>query len=233
MMIDLKYLALITSALLGGEFLAAVPPSFPQQDTEALSAEDFLVREKAYDEIEQWAVKNVKTSPEVLYSFWQQQKHPESRARADRLMREAFSLRLEKRGFGFVGISLSEALMRKPTEENLGVRVGSVSPGLAGERAGLQVGDVVVAFDDIPFAELIEKFSREDGPKVSASQCFIYYIMMLPPDSVVSMRLIRGGDIVSKKVKLVKRPEEILPKPRDLKVVNQILFNQWVERQGQ
>ena len=226
MMIELKHFtALFLMVLIGNAALIAAPDDIAAKSIERLSSEDFTVRESGYSQIKKWAEQNLKTSPELLHSFWTKQSDPEVTARAYSLMSDAFFLRLKKRGSGFVGIGISDVFLKDQKERIRGVMVSAIHPNMAGERAGLQVGDVVITLDGVSFENLIDLYRDDNRVRLSSTEAFIYNIMIRRPKSVVTMDVVRDGKELVKKITLIERPESAPPNPLYLEA----LFKHWLD----
>jgi serine protease Do len=106
---------------------------------------------------------------------------------------------LEKVGHvrrGYLGISISdldydaaEAFGLKSTD---GALVQEVTAGTPADEAGLQHGDVILKVDDVP---------------VHKTRDLIDYVSHKGPDVTVTLDILRDGKHLTKKVKLIERPE--------------------------
>ncbi len=206
-----------------------------EKASKGLSSEDFATREASYQALKIWAEENQKNSAEKLYKFWKKQINPEALARAESLMKDAFSHRFSKQEYGFVGIGLGDAVMFNPKTDKRGVRVSSVSPMLAGDQAGLQSGDTITEIDGITFDALEKAYlaNISDYEYLSSTDCFIYYILMKAPKTMVTMKVFTGNKVSVKTIKLGVRPEASPPVPEHLVAVRQILYHNWLDEQGE
>jgi serine protease Do len=96
---------------------------------------------------------------------------------------------------GYLGIYLQDITPGLEQEFNLssqnGALVGDVLPGTAAEKAGIQPGDTIIAFNG-------KDVSDAHGLTLAVSQC--------APDSSATVKLVRDGDVKTVTVKLGQQP---------------------------
>ena len=188
----------------------AAAPVLPQGVIKKLSSDQYEVREKAYAGLHQWAVTNMKDSPEVLYQAWKTCEEPEAKTRCYSLMEEMVIQRKYGRGKGFVGIRMEEFLV--PGKEGKagrpGIRVSFVLPDTPAAKAGLKVGDVVLGVDDLDFSKMPKVGEARIGIGLGMGTVlkFSEYIQSKQPDDVITLHLMRAGKVSDMKIKLMKRP---------------------------
>jgi serine protease Do len=109
---------------------------------------------------------------------------------ADQLMAKGRVVR------GWLGVVIQE--ITPEIAETIGVKEGilvsQVAPGSPAERAGLKVGDIIVAID---------------GEKVREVRELQFRVMKTPPGTEVTLTIIRGGKEQSIKAKVGEMPEEV------------------------
>jgi serine protease Do len=109
---------------------------------------------------------------------------------ADQLMAKGRVVR------GWLGVVIQE--ITPEIAETIGVKEGilisQVAPGSPAEKAGLKVGDIIVAVD---------------GEKVREVRDLQFKIMKTPPGTEVTLTIIRGGKEQTIKAKVGEMPEEV------------------------
>jgi len=97
---------------------------------------------------------------------------------------------------GWLGVVIQE--ITPEIAETIGVKEGilvsQVAPGSPAEKAGLKVGDIIVAID---------------GEKVREVRELQFRIMKTPPGTEVTLTIIRGGKEQTIKAKVGEMPEEV------------------------
>lgn len=96
---------------------------------------------------------------------------------------------------GFLGINVDdvspEAAEAFGLDSTDGVLIALVTPGTPAEKAGLQVGDIVL---------------RVDSLTVTNTRSLIDYVSDRGPDVAVELEILRDGDVVRRSVELAERP---------------------------
>jgi serine protease Do len=109
---------------------------------------------------------------------------------ADQLMAKGRVVR------GWLGVVIQE--ITPEIAETIGVKEGilvsQIAPGSPAEKAGLKVGDIIVAVD---------------GEKVREVRDLQFRIMKTPPGTEVTLTIIRGGKEQTIKAKVGEMPEEV------------------------
>jgi serine protease Do len=109
---------------------------------------------------------------------------------ADQLMAKGRVVR------GWLGVVIQE--ITPEIAETIGVKEGilvaQIAPGSPAERAGLKVGDIIIAVD---------------GEKVREVRDLQFKIMKTPPGTEVTLTIIRGGKEQTIKAKVGEMPEEV------------------------
>jgi serine protease Do len=109
---------------------------------------------------------------------------------ADQLMAKGRVVR------GWLGVVIQE--ITPEIAETIGVKEGilisQIAPGSPAEKAGLKVGDIIVAID---------------GEKVREVRGLQFRVMKTPPGTEVTLTIIRGGKEQTIKAKVGEMPEEV------------------------
>jgi hypothetical protein len=188
-------------ALAGTAFASSAPPSENEVagHVRRLGDESFEIRAAAFEQLEDLAGQ----FPLHMFSLLASQ-HPatrdlEIRHRLERLLRPLAERILFAAPPGFIGINMEEDLH----DGAAAVRVLSVLPGHAGEKAGLREGDLILAVEGLPVAEMgdLQGFSR--------------WIAAHPPGILLRFDLLRAGAPLRKIFPLDARPEHLDSSPAD------------------
>lgn len=183
-------------ALVWGGAFAGAAVEVPRDLLRDLSSDQFEVRDQAYSGLKKWTKENIKTSPELLYTVWVDNKDPEVKTRCYVLMKDAAIHRKFGRGKGFVGIRMNRLAE--------GISVIDVVANTPAQKAGLVVGDVIWGVDQLDFTNLPEQQKKNDILLI-----FQEYVKSKHPDDVIVLHLLRSGKKIDKDVILMKRPASI------------------------
>ena len=97
---------------------------------------------------------------------------------------------------GWLGVVIQE--ITPEIAETIGVKEGilvsQVAPGSPAEKAGLKVGDIIVAID---------------GEKVREVRELQFRVMKTPPGTEITLTILRGGKEQTIKAKVGEMPEEV------------------------
>ena len=127
------------------------------------------------------------------------------------LIKGALTKRENGKGKSFIGIKTEKTLVIKPVPVAAGggpnvpimpgVRVCEVLLETPAEKAGVKVGDVIIAVDDLDFSKLTIEECR------AKSECaeFNAYIQSKDPGDVITLHLRSKGEEVDKEVTLIRR----------------------------
>ena len=169
----------------------------PEKALDKLSSDKFEVREAGQKELSQWALTNIKTSPESIYPIWKEVKDPEVKSRCYSVMKEVVILRRFGRP-GFLGVRMMPTRVRAGEAGLLnGVRITFVMANKPAEKFDIHIGDVVIGVDEINLAD--------DRDPVGI---FSDYIRSKGPNEKIKLRILRNEKIIDKEVVLVVRPKE-------------------------
>lgn len=222
---------IIFSAFLSLSVMAA-PVKVPVELLSGLSSDQFEERKMASEKLKVWALKHKTTSPEALFDVSKTHHDPEVEARCQVIMKDAFFARDPARAAGFIGVKIQGVILPGESKK-LGVQVSVVMPGLAGEKFGLMVGDVVLQIDDVDFTKM--KLVDRPGPPVQvigqdpraliARDAFIIYVKSKFEGDDVNLNILRQGKVINKKLTLVSSSSS----KQKLNKIKEEAFGKWLE----
>ncbi len=163
----------------------------------SLGSEDFKERTKAQQELSSWAMAEPGKSQEWLFRELEAVSEPEVRIRLREVLKEVVVAEHQKDGPGYVGIGMADVEVAVPGVDGpkAGVSITRIQENTPAGRAGLQVGDVVLAVDQ----------TRWNG-EVAASFLFQQEIMKRRPGDKVDLEILRAGALMKVQVTLAARP---------------------------
>jgi hypothetical protein len=164
------------------------------------------------------------SSNKHLYRFFLKETgnstNPEIKLSSKEILRAYFEKNVydPSKGNGFIGIQLAPAgSLNIKKQRYFPIRVVMPIAGFPGAKAGLKAGDLILETDQIKCSS---KFRISE---------FIAYIATKSPGETVTLKLLSGGRVVTKKVILGKRPEsEMRSLPK--KTIKE-LFDEWYKLQ--
>jgi hypothetical protein len=170
----------------------------PAQAIEGLGSAEFRRREIAQKELLEWGRKQPgQAMPELLLRS-RSAADPEVRERCLSVLRSLVTDEYLKEGEGYIGIALAlkDEIIELPGDPlpRHAIRVVEVREGTPGQRAGIQLNDLIVGLE------------RETWQGVEASPLFREKIKTMKPNSNAELRILRNGDLMDLKVKLGRRP---------------------------
>jgi hypothetical protein len=186
-----------TVLLMAASFVAwsAEPPV---QAIEDLGSTEFRRRELAQKELLEWGRKQPEQAMRDLLLLSRSAGDPEVRERCLRVLRSLVTDEYLKEGEGYIGIALAmkDEVVDLPGDPapRHAIRVVEVREGSPGQRAGLQLNDLIVGLEN------------ETWHGVEASPLFREKIKTMKPNSNAGLRILRKGDLIDLKVKLGRRP---------------------------
>ena len=107
-------------------------------------------------------------------------------------------------GSGFLGIQMQPSLLRQGGDSQTVIEIAQIVPGSAAEKAGLKVGDQIIAVDGKSFKVLS-----------AAATDFAEHISSHFPGDTVELTFRRGEDEKAIQVELGERPETLRRAPRE------------------
>ncbi|WP_353565486.1 PDZ domain-containing protein [Haloferula sargassicola] len=184
---------------------------------QSLKSEDYPERVAGQRRLRSWMESHGRDGLESLRRAVSDSTDPEVRSMITEVLRSEVLDALDRKGPGFLGIAMG------PAEE--GVRVGAITAGMPAEKVGIQVGDIILAVNDIALADADppSQFRRLVGGKK-------------PGDEVV-FQVRRGADTLEIRAILAPRPLST-PLPNgnidpDLEAAaREAKFREWMEMRG-
>ncbi len=171
----------------------------PEKAFASLKSQEFREREAAELELLKWGREQPEPSMSELLRQTRTADDPEVRERCLSVLRGLVMDEYLKDGDGYIGISMRDDTANVPGDPkpcNV-IRVSQVVAGGAGERAGLQVNDLIAGIE--------EQFWHEG----SATEPFMVKIRSLKPGTKVTLKVLREGKLVALNVVLGKRPPSL------------------------
>jgi len=209
----------------GLEFARGQGTKSPQPLIGDLGAEGFAVREKAQEELSEWALQKPEAAIPELLRQMETSVDPEIRARCLEILKGVVIAR-DYRGEGYLGIAMQEVEVKVPGDANSrrGLSISLLMEGSAAELAGLKVGDLIVGIDD----QVWQKAGMKDE--------FPVFIRKIRPGTIIEVKLLVEGKIVGKKVTLGEKPVGVNPSSvEDLEAANrgakELFFRRWLDKQ--
>lgn len=191
--------------IFAGSVFATLPATFceelefPAGQVPELSSESYPNRVAAQKAIQAWADGVRGRAATQILREYEAAEDPETRLRLRELLREAVVSEFQRRegAGGYVGIKMLHARVAIPGQKDPGggVTVSWIHPGTPAERAGLQVGDVVIGMADIRWP------ANGDAPKGFSAE-----VRKRNPGDRVVLEVLRAGELTSVELTLAARP---------------------------
>lgn len=200
---------------------------------EKLSSDDFSLREKAYADLEEWSLRTLTASPELLHEAWKESDDPEVQTRCYSLMRKAILQREFGKGKGFLGIQMLGVDLPGEAAGHQAVSVQQVLDGTPAQKVGLRPGDLIVGVDKVNLMPPDPQQARQFGFEVVQSHAvsrFSTYIKSRQPGDKVTLHLLRDGKSMDVDVALMKLPPESDPDWERREHEQGQFFQQWLEK---
>ena len=174
---------------------SVVSAQLPAELLEKLADQQFQVRETAQQDVLGWALANKDEAPRILLSCLVKNTDPEVKFRCMRVLEALARSEYEKQGQGFIGIQMRDEMVRLPDGNDLkaAIRVTFILPGLAAEKAGLKVGDLIVGINGKGW----------DSPATDGMR---QQVMGMRPTTEIKLQALRGDKVEEFDVTLVRRP---------------------------
>jgi len=193
----MKYISLSKLSLYIGVGLVALAGSLsavPQELIEGLADENYHAREKAENDLAQWAKARGEKSIKELDGIKQKASSPEVKSRLDNVISGVNVYKAIPGTRGFMGITMNQILG--------GAIIDTVSPGTPAEKSGLQVNDLIVELDGV---DLTEKKAH-----VNEAMDFIRaYVKSKNAGQKLRIKIEREGKLMDKELKLADYDEFI------------------------
>ncbi len=180
-------------SLCAGFCFAIELPSGPLAD---LKSEEFRKREAAQEELIAWARLQPEAAMTALFQHSRVADDPEVRERCLAILRELVNDEYAKDGEGYIGIRMRDEELALPDDAKPRgvIRVIEVVRDSAAAKAGLQLNDLIIGFDDHVWNEKL------------ISSPFMEKIRQLKPNSKITLKLLRNGEPMNIQVILGRRP---------------------------
>lgn len=208
-----------------GDTVFGQTPKIPQPLIGNLGADDFAAREKAQVELSEWALKQPVTAIPELREQAVTAEDPEIRARCMAVLKDVVVAR-DYRGEGYLGIAMQEIEVEVPgdAKPRRGLTITLLMEGTAAALGGLKVGDAIVGIDD--------RVWRKGGMRDE----FPVFIRKMRPGTIIEVKLLQEGRIVSRAVTLGEKPAGVNPSTiEDLEAANhaakELFFRRWLDKQ--
>ena len=217
---------LLSYSLLCSTLVFSLNP--PELLVSGLASEDFRERNKAQDELLNWAQSNGPDGGNAIHTLTTTSDEPEVRLRCVEILRSLSDRDYLSDGKGYLGIEFNEEGINGGEGEKgtVGIRITRVVRGSPAEAAGLLHGDTIIALNGVNWND------------AGAEQDFIKKIADTKPLEEIVLKISRGNaEPVEIKVRLGKRPlEDLRGIGDDLDFFDQKAredhFRKWLEAQG-
>jgi predicted metalloprotease with PDZ domain len=184
---------LIVTAL---SFLASASlAGTPGEDVARLGDSSFRVREKASAALKQAATTNHAAVLEACIAGYAATDDVEILSRLDEIMLPVVERKLYNRPKGFLGLRLEASAAVLNGKAVPAIEAAMIVEGQAAEKAGVKMGDLILAMDGKPVTE--------DG-----TSPFIAMIQEMEPGTTVRLDILRGENRVTLPVVLSERPPD-------------------------
>ncbi len=182
--------------LCGVSVLTANPPP-PAESLRDLASDVFKTREDAEQALRTWAEKDPKAAEELFASQMEKAGDPEVRTRCRSLLKHVVLIGYRKDGEGYIGIQMREEPLAG-ADGGFGIRVLIVMPDTPAAKAGLQAGDLILAFEGKSWGE------------PDAMLRFGEAIRKHKPGHKVKLKVRRGNEDKDFELELARRPDLLL-----------------------
>jgi hypothetical protein len=194
----MSHLWTVPAIILGFALCAACrAEEFPGETLEDFKSENFRTRETAQSSLLEWSRKNPGIAMDRLYGLSQTADDPEVRERCLAVLRELIGDEYLKEGEGYIGIrmqdEISNAIPGDPKARSV-IRILQVVPDSPAHLAGLKLNDLIAGLEDRVW---------RDG---AASISFMQTVREFKPDTRITLRVVRDGNLMDVPVKLARRP---------------------------
>jgi hypothetical protein len=213
---------------LGLALLLPCPAQVPVDLLKHLAAEEFKSRQAAEEGLTKWAFDNREPAYDLLYRHSREHPDAEVRVRCLSVLRRLVSDIYEFEGEGYVGIRMKDEAMLLPGqgEEPVAVlQVMDVMPDSPAAKGGLLAGDTIVSLQQAGWKRL------------PASDDFRNRIKSIKPRSLVTLQVLREGQLVEIEIRLARRPAAaenpfVMPDQDQIKAMEEVLreehFKKWL-----
>ncbi len=172
-----------------------VAVELPSESLGRLADNEFKVREAAQQEVLIWARKNPQKSPGLLLRYLRKTADPEVQFLCSEVLMSLAKEEYATDGKGFIGIQMRDEMVIMPEsgKQQAAIRITSILPGLAAEKAGLKVGELLVGINGKGWPSPATSAMREQ-------------VEDMKPTTKIILQVIRNKKLEDVEVTLVKRP---------------------------
>ena len=167
----------------------------PSEALGKLGDDEFKVREAAQMEVLKWARENQAKSPGMLFQYHRKAVDPEVKFRCMEILKMMAKDGYAKHGKGLIGIQMRDEMVIIPGKDGqqAAIRITFVLPGLAAEKTGLKIGDLLVGINGKGWPSPATDAMREQ-------------VMDMKPTTKITLQVLRNEKVEDVEVTLVKRP---------------------------
>ena len=190
MMKFIRHNLLVTALILG---VSGMAMAVPQELVDGLGDESYQLREKAEQELAQWAKKNGEKGLDVLSDLKKKVQSPEVKSRLDNVISGTVIFKAIPGTRGYMGIVLMPELGA--------VGIVRVVPNSPAAKSGLQPNDKIIRLDGINLA-------KKNNGADEAMEFVKRYVKSKKSGEKLTLLIVRNGKKLSKTLKLADYDNE-------------------------
>ena len=190
MMKFIRHNLLVTALILG---VSGMAMAVPQELVDGLGDESYQLREKAEQELAQWAKKNGEKGLDVLSDLKKKVQSPEVKSRLDNVISGTVIFKAIPGTRGYMGIVLMPELGA--------VGIVRVVPNSPAAKSGLQPNDKIIRLDGINLA-------KKNNGADEAMEFVKRYVKSKKSGEKLTLLIVRNGKKLSKTLKLADYDKE-------------------------
>ncbi len=186
----IRHNLLVTALILG---VSGMAMAVPQELVDGLGDESYQLREKAEQELAQWAKKNGEKGLDVLSDLKKKVQSPEVKSRLDNVISGTVIFKAIPGTRGYMGIVLMPELGA--------VGIVRVVPNSPAAKSGLQPNDKIIRLDGINLA-------KKNNGADEAMEFVKRYVKSKKSGEKLTLLIVRNGKKLSKTLKLADYDKE-------------------------
>ena len=186
----IRHNLLVTALILG---VSGMAMAVPQELVDGLGDESYQLREKAEQELAQWAKKNGEKGLDVLSDLKKKVQSPEVKSRLDNVISGTVIFKAIPGTRGYMGIVLMPELGA--------VGIVRVVPNSPAAKSGLQPNDKIIRLDGINLA-------KKNNGADEAMEFVKRYVKSKKSGEKLTLLIVRNGKKLSKTLKLADYDNE-------------------------
>jgi membrane-associated protease RseP (regulator of RpoE activity) len=186
----IRHNLLVTALILG---VSGMAMAVPQELVDGLGDESYQLREKAEQELAQWAKKNGEKGLDVLSDLKKKAQSPEVKSRLDNVISGTVIFKAIPGTRGYMGIVLMPELGA--------VGIVRVVPNSPAAKSGLQPNDKIIRLDGINLA-------KKNNGADEAMEFVKRYVKSKKSGEKLTLLIVRNGKKLSKTLKLADYDKE-------------------------